>query len=225
MPSPSAKPVHFKTPAAFRAWLRKNHATETELWIGYYKKASGKGGMVYKEALDEALCYGWIDGVVKSVDGETYMQRWTPRKKDSYWSIVNTRRFGELDAEGRVEAAGRAAFARRDANQAPRASYERPEASFTTAQLKRLRANRKAWEYYEGTPPGYKRVVKHWVTTAKQEETRERRLQMLIDYCARGERIPAFVSPPGKSNATPKTSAAPKKNGTRITRARQDQGG
>jgi uncharacterized protein YdeI (YjbR/CyaY-like superfamily) len=210
MPSPAGKPVHFKTPAAFRAWLHKNHATKTELWIGYYKKASGKGGMVYKEALDEALCYGWIDGVLKSVDGESYMQRWTPRKKDSYWSLVNIRRFGELDAAGRVEPSGRAAFDRRDVSKRGRASYELPEASFTPAQLKKLRANPTAFEYYETTPPGYQRVVKHWITRAKQEATRERRLKLLIDCCARGERVSQFVSPTGKGSAAKKTGTRKK---------------
>src|SRR3954469_25782409 len=120
---PDVKPKFFKTPEAFRAWLEKNHASKTELWVGYYKKSSGKGGMVYKQALDEALCYGWIDGVVKSVDDQTYMQRYTPRKKDSHWSLVNVRRMAELEAEKRLRPAGRAAFERRTPERTGKASY------------------------------------------------------------------------------------------------------
>lgn len=192
------KPTFFKTPAAFRAWLRRNHDKETELWVGYYKKASGKGGMVYKEALDEALCLGWIDGVVRSIDGDRYMQRWTPRRKDSHWSLVNVRRFAELDAAGRIEPAGRAAFLRKTVARTGKASYEAPVASLTPAQAKKLKANRKAWTFFESAPPGYQRAVKYWVTAAKQEATRERRLDLLIECSARGERVPRFISPPGK---------------------------
>lgn len=198
MTTSNTRPRFFKTPAAFRAWLAKNHAKETELWIGYYKKASGKGGMVYKEALDEALCFGWIDGVVKSIDGETYMQRWTPRKKDSHWSLVNIRRFAELEAEGRMAPSGREAYARKTAKRTARASYEMPEQEFTSAQLRQLKANRKAWAHFESMTPSYKRTVKHWVTTAKREETRQSRLDRLIELGAKGERLPQFISPPGK---------------------------
>lgn len=189
---------HFKTPDAFRVWLAKNHAKETELWIGYYKKGSGKGGMVYKEALDQALCFGWIDGIVKSVDGESYMQRFTPRKRDSHWSLVNVRRFGELDAAGLIEPPGRAAFERKTPERTGKASFESPLAEFTPKQKKLLKANAKAREFFEAQPPDYKRTVKHFVTTAKQEETRERRMKLLMDCSARGERIPQFISPPGK---------------------------
>jgi uncharacterized protein YdeI (YjbR/CyaY-like superfamily) len=196
---PTTKPRFFRTAAAFRAWLEKNHEKAVELWVGYYKKSSGKGGMVYREALDEALCFGWIDGIVKSVDAETYMQRYTPRKKDSHWSLVNVRRFGELDAEGRMAPAGRAAFARRTAERTGKASFESPPKQFSPSQEKRLKANRKAWDYFASTPAGYQRTVKHWVTTAKQEETRERRLTQLIECSAKGKRLPQFISPPGKS--------------------------
>jgi uncharacterized protein YdeI (YjbR/CyaY-like superfamily) len=200
MPNPTGKPKFFRAQADFREWLRKNGEKELELWMGYYKKASGKGGLTYKDALDEALCYGWIDGIVKSIDGDTYMQRWTPRKKDSHWSLVNIRRVGELEAAGRMAAPGRVAFERRDEKRTGRASYEQPEKEFAPDQLKRLKANKRAHAFFESMPPGYKRVVKHWVTTAKQEATRERRLAMLIELSAKGERIPAFVSPPGKTS-------------------------
>ena len=193
------QPIFFETPAAFRAWLKKHHARETELWMGYWKRSSGKPGLTYKPALDEALCYGWIDGLVKSIDEDSYMQRWTPRKKDSHWSLVNVRRFGELDAEGRVAAPGRAAFERRTPERTGRASFESPPQEFTPAQERKLRANRTAWQFFESMPAGYKRTVKFWVTQGKQEATRERRLDQLIEYAARGERLPQFTSPPSRT--------------------------
>jgi uncharacterized protein YdeI (YjbR/CyaY-like superfamily) len=198
MAAATPKPRFFRTPADFRAWLAKHHASETELWVGYYKKTSGKGGMVYKEAVDEALCFGWIDGVVKSIDGERYMQRYTPRKSTSHWSNVNVKRFGELHAQGRTAPAGHAAFERKTAERTGKASYEQPEAEFTAAQLKKLKANKTAWEFFRGQAPSYQKVVKHFVTRAKQEVTSERRLDLLIKHSAKGERIPQFISPPGK---------------------------
>ena len=198
MPSPTGDPTFFKTPAAFRAWLKKHHAKHDELWIGYYKKTSGKGGVIYKQALDEALCFGWIDGIVKSLDSERYMQRYTPRKKDSHWSLVNVRRFAELEAEGRIEPPGRAAFERKTAERTGKASFESPLVEFTPAQKKALQASAKASAFFEQQPPGYKRVVKHWVGAAKREETRERRMRLFLAHSAKGERIPQFISPVGK---------------------------
>jgi uncharacterized protein YdeI (YjbR/CyaY-like superfamily) len=190
MAIPPGTPKFFRTPAAFREWLEKNHGKKTELWVGFYKKASGKGGMVYKESVDEALCFGWIDGLVRSHDADSYMQRFTPRKADSHWSAVNIRKIAELEAAGRMHAAGRAAFERRNAKRIARASYEQAEKSFEPAQEKALRANAKAWSYWEAQPWSYRRTAKHWVTSAKKEETRQRRMGILIDHCARGRRIP-----------------------------------
>jgi uncharacterized protein YdeI (YjbR/CyaY-like superfamily) len=198
MAGPGPAPKFFRTQQDFRAWLEKHHATENELWVGYYKKSSGKGGMIYKQAVDEALCFGWIDGVLKSLDGERYMQRYTPRKSTSHWSKVNVRRFAELEGEGRIAPSGRAAFDRKTPERTGKASYEQPEAEFTVAQLKKLKANKKAWEFLEAQPPSYRRVVKHFVTRAKQEATRDRRLDLLIKHSAKGERIPQFISPVGK---------------------------
>ena len=188
--APAAKPKFFKTAADFRAWLEKHGETETELWMGYYKKASGKGGLTYKDALDEALCFGWIDGVVKSIDVDSYMQRWTPRRKTSHWSLVNIRRMGELEAAGRVHARGRAIFEARDPEKTGRASYETAEKQFTAAQLRRFKANKKAWEHFAKQPPGYRRLMTHRVRTAKKDETQERRLGQLIAHHAKGQRIP-----------------------------------
>lgn len=192
------RPRFFRSAAAFRTWLSRHHATHSELWIGYYKKSAGKSGMVYKEALDQALCFGWIDGLVKSLDSKRYMQRWTPRKPGSHWSLANVRRFGELDAEGLIAPPGRAAFERRTPERTGKASFESPPAEFTAAQRATLEASRKASAFFAAQPPGYQRTVRHWVTTAKRPETRERRLQLLIDCCVRGERIPQFISPAGK---------------------------
>jgi uncharacterized protein YdeI (YjbR/CyaY-like superfamily) len=168
----------------------KNGEKETELWMGYWKKTSGKGGLTYKDALDEALCYGWIDGIVKSIDADRYMQRWTPRKKTSHWSLVNIRRMAELEAAGRMHPRGRAIFEARDPKKTARGSYESPEKEFGAAELKVLKANRKAWDHFEAQPPGYKRVIKHMVVTAKKEETRARRLAKLIEWHSKGMRIP-----------------------------------
>ncbi len=192
------KPIYFRGQPAFRQWLEKNHDKHNELFVGFYKKNSGKVGITYQEALDEALCFGWIDGVVKSLDAVSYMHRFTPRKSTSHWSNVNVRRFGELDAAKQVAPAGRAAFERRTADRTGKASYEQPLAELTSSQMKRLRANAKARVYYERQAPSYQRVTKFWVTSAKQEATRERRLDLLIKCCAKGERIPQFISPVGK---------------------------
>lgn len=192
------RPTYFRGRAAFRTWLKKHHERRTELFVGFYKKKSGTIGITYQEALDEALCFGWIDGVVNSVDADSYMHRFTPRKAKSHWSLTNVRRFAELDAAGEVSPSGRAAFERRTVERTGKASYEQPHAEFTRAQAKTLRANAKAWAFYETQPPSYKRVTKFWVTSAKQDATRERRLEVLITCCAKGERIPQFISPVGK---------------------------
>jgi uncharacterized protein YdeI (YjbR/CyaY-like superfamily) len=194
----SPKPKFFRNQEEFRAWLAKNHHAKSELWVGYYKKTSGKLGMVYREAVDEALCFGWIDGVVRSIDGERYMQRFTPRKPASHWSFVNVKRFGELEAAGKVAPAGKAAFERKTPERTGQASYEQPLAEFTAAQRKEFKANAKAWAFYESQPPGYRRVVQHFVTRAKQEATRKRRLELVIKHSAKGERIPQLISPAGE---------------------------
>lgn len=192
------KPKFFKTAKDFGAWLEKNGEKETELWMGYWKKSSGKGGLQYKEALDEALCHGWIDGLVKSVDGESYMQRWTPRKKTSHWSLVNLRKFAELEAAGRVKPLGRAAFDRKTPERIGKSSFESPPKEFLPEHRERLMKNKKAFAHWKKCPDGYRRTVKHWIRTAKQEGTRERRFALFIKYAEKAQRLPQFVSPPGK---------------------------
>jgi uncharacterized protein YdeI (YjbR/CyaY-like superfamily) len=181
-------PRFFKTAAHFRRWLERNHASATEVWIGFYRKASGKRGQSYLEALDEALCFGWIDGVRKRLDDESFVQRFSPRRAKSYWSAVNRARATALEAAGRMHPAGLAAFARRD-DSGGRYSFERQAAALDPAAEKRFRANRRAWAFFDAQAPWYRRVAIHWVTSAKREETRQRRLDTLIQDSAAGRRI------------------------------------
>ena len=184
------KPRFFTSAKLFRAWLHKNHARETELWIGYYKTTSGRGGMSYQEAVDEALCYGWIDGVVKSIDADSYMQRWTPRKPKSYWSAVNLGKVKRLQEEGRMHQSGMAALARKPADSGTRYAFERRPEKFPPAMIKQFKAMSAAgWKFFEAQPPGYKRLMIHYVTSAKQEGTRQRRLKRLVDGSAQNERL------------------------------------
>jgi len=180
----------FETAAEFRAWLEANHATERELWLGMYKKASGKGGLTYREALDEALCFGWIDGLARSLGEEARAQRWTPRRKRSSWSNVNVSRYRELEAEGRVAPAGRAAFEIGTAEDAGIRTFEQARAAYGTDFEERLRAQPEAWAYWEARSPGYRRLATGWVVSARRPETRERRFGELVRSCIAGERIP-----------------------------------
>ena len=197
------KPIFFKNAAAFRAWLETRHASGTEVWLGFYKAASGKRGISYKEAVDEALCFGWIDGVRRSLDDASYVQRFTPRAAKSYWSAVNTKRAHELIAEGRMHPAGQAAFDRRDAGATARYSFERETAELSPADLARFKRNAKAWAYYQAEAPWYRRVTVHWVVSAKREETRQRRLATLIQDSAAGRRsrgVPSAAAKPLSSS-------------------------
>ncbi len=182
-------PKFFKTTDALRAWFAKYGATKSELWIGYYKKASGKGGVVYQQALDEALCVGWIDGVIRSIDDTCYMQRWTPRKPKSNWSNVNVRKVQALIAAGRMTPAGLAAFAQRVPERTGVYTFENPTPEFAPAFLRRFKANKAAWQFWSAQPPGYRRAVTGYVMNAKQEATRERRLAIVIERSSRGERL------------------------------------
>ena len=186
---PRPKPTFFRTAAALGKWFDKYGATRKELWIGYYRKTSGKGGVTYKPALDEALCVGWIDGVVYGIDDECYMQRFTPRTRKSIWSAVNIRRVGELTAEGRMKPAGIATFEGRDLARAGLYSHENHPRELPPEYAARFKANKKAWAFFESQPPGYRRTAIFLVVSAKKEETRERRLAEVIAQSARGERI------------------------------------
>ena len=185
----------FATPAAFRRWLEKNHDSASELVVGYYKKGSGRKGMTWPESVDQALCFGWIDGVRHTIDDESYSNRFTPRRARSNWSDVNVRRMKELIAQGLVHPAGLAAFKRRDHASddehdfSSKYSYEQRETAALTGEYERLlKENRKAWSFFQAQPPGYRKLVAFWVLNAKQESTRLRRLQQLIDDSAAGRR-------------------------------------
>ena len=192
-------PTFFKTPAALRRWLKSHHATSSELWIGFYKKDSGRGGVVYKQALDEALCFGWIDGMVRGVDDVCYMQRFTPRRPRSNWSAINIARANELVAEGRMQTVGLAAFERRIPDRSAGYSYEqRRAAALSPAERRAVKANPAAWSFFEAQPPSYRRTVAWWIQSAKKTETRARRLAVLIDCSARGQLVPGFIPRPQK---------------------------
>jgi uncharacterized protein YdeI (YjbR/CyaY-like superfamily) len=184
-----SEPVFFESPTAFREWLDANAATADELLVGYWKKATGRASMTWAESVDEALCHGWIDGVRRSLGGDAYSIRFTPRRRGSRWSAVNVRRVPELEAEGRMTPAGLAAFERRGAANETGYSYERRDATLPPDYVKALCGTPGAWEFWERQPPGYRRTIAWWVTSAKQEPTRQRRLAKLVAACAAGERI------------------------------------
>jgi uncharacterized protein YdeI (YjbR/CyaY-like superfamily) len=183
-------PTFFRTQAQFRSWLRKHHRTETELWVGFYKKGCGKPSITYPESVDEALCWGWIDGIRKSRDAESYVQRFTPRRKGSIWSAVNVEKIRVLTAANRMQPAGRKAWEERDPKKVQRYSFEqRDRVALSPADRRALRAKPKAWAFFEALPPGYKRTVTWWVTSAKRQETRAKRLATLIEASAAGRRL------------------------------------
>lgn len=182
------KPKFFRTPEQFRQWLEKNHDKTTELFIGFYKKASGKKSITYPEALDEALCFGWIDGVRKTIDDVSYMQRFTPRKTRSIWSNVNVRHVERLQREGRMAEAGLKAYALRDPKRTGIYAFENKPREFSPEFEMKFRANKRAWEFFQSEPPSIRKVCIFWVMSAKKEETRLRRLDNLIDSSAKGLR-------------------------------------
>jgi uncharacterized protein YdeI (YjbR/CyaY-like superfamily) len=189
------KPTFFKTPKDFRAWLAKHHESEKELLVGFYKVESGKPSITWPQSVDEALSFGWIDGVRRRVDDEAYSIRFTPRTPESIWSAVNIKRMGELIAEGRVAPSGMRAFERRDEKRSELYSYERKTAAVDAATLARFQREKKAWQWFTTQAPWYQRVAAHWVTSAKRPETREKRLGTLIACSKKGERISATLPP------------------------------
>jgi uncharacterized protein YdeI (YjbR/CyaY-like superfamily) len=183
------KPKFFRTPDAFRQWLEKHHATERELLVGFYRKSTGRQSITWKEAVDQALCFGWIDGVRRSIDADSYYNRFTPRKRKSNWSRINIARVDELIAEGLMRPSGLAAFEARDAEADAKYSFERENVQLDGEYAKRLRANEAAAGFFYAQPPSYRKTATWWVISAKREETRLRRLQQLIDDSAAGRRI------------------------------------
>lgn len=181
--------MFFRTAGELRRWFSANHGSATELLIGFYRKATGKPSITYQEALDEALCVGWIDGVRRSRDAESYVQRFTPRKAGSYWSQVNIGHGKRLIKAGRMRAAGRRAFEKRDEAGAKRYSNEQQTVQFDEIRAKRFCENTRAWEFFQAQPKGYRRVMTHRVMSAKREATREKRLDQLITVSAKARRV------------------------------------
>jgi uncharacterized protein YdeI (YjbR/CyaY-like superfamily) len=195
------KPTFFETPDMFRAWLEANHATETELLVGFFKRGSGRPSITWPESVDEALCYGWIDGIRRSLSEDAYTIRFTPRKPTSIWSAINVARVAELSALGRMRPAGLVAFSKRTEDKTGIYSFERNRAArLSPAQEKALRANRKAAAFFDAQPPWYRRTAIHWIVSAKREETRLRRLAQLIADSAAGRTIRPLTRP-GKTPA------------------------
>jgi uncharacterized protein YdeI (YjbR/CyaY-like superfamily) len=183
------KLVFFRSPVDFRKWLEKHHATAQELWVGYYKKSSGKPSITWPESVDEALCFGWIDGIRKSIDDISYTIRFTPRKPDSVWSAVNIKRAQALIQQGRMEAAGLEAFQARRENKSGIYSYEQRREQLEEPYNRLLKKNKAAWDFFQAQPPSYRKAVGWWVISAKKEETRLKRLEKLIEDSALGRTI------------------------------------
>jgi uncharacterized protein YdeI (YjbR/CyaY-like superfamily) len=182
--------IYFASPEDFRAWLERHHESETEVLVGYWKRATGKPSLTWSEAVDEALCFGWIDGVRRGVDGERHVQRFTPRKPGSNWSAVNIAKVEQLRAEGRMRPAGEAAFARRREDRSGIYAYEqRRNPVLEPEHEARFKADAAAWEYFMSAAPSYRRSALWWVISAKKPETRERRLATLIEDSAAGRRL------------------------------------
>lgn len=170
----------FQSTAEVHQWFQKNHDKSSELWIGFYSVKAKKQSATYKEVLDEALCFGWIDGIRKNVDEDSYTIRFTPRKKNSIWSNVNTKRMKELIALGRVQLSGLTAFQKRDEKKAGIYSFEQNAHQLIAEYEKKFQKNKKAWKYFTSKAPWYQRTSIHWVMSAKQEVTRLKRLETLI---------------------------------------------
>lgn len=184
------RPVFFGMPAAFRAWLEKRHATSSELWVGFHRRASGRPSITWPESVDEALCVGWIDGIRKSIDELSYMIRFTPRKRTSTWSEVNIGRVKELTQQTRMKPAGLKAFEERTEAKSGRYSYEqRKNASLDSATESEFRQHPKAWGFWEKQAPWYRKMASWWIISAKREETRRKRLARLISESEADRRI------------------------------------
>jgi len=180
------KPKFFATQVAFRAWLEKHHATETELLVGLYRAKAKDQGLSYKPAVDEALCFGWIDGVRKTIDDERWAIRFTPRKKGSIWSNVNVKRMEELLSEGRVAPAGKRAYEAKLAHKTGIYAFEKAPAVFESSMERAFKKEKKAWAFFTAQAPWYQRHATSWVTSAKKEETRAERFATLVADSAAG---------------------------------------
>lgn len=195
-PSKSSKepqPQFFPTLANWRAWLEKHHANTEEFWVGFYKRDSGRPSITWPESVDGALCFGWIDGVRKTINATSYKIRFTPRKPRSIWSAINIKRAKELSKQGLMHPAGLAAFKKRDRDRSAIYAYEqRKTAKLPSAFEKQFRAKTEAWTFFQSQPPWYQRTSTYWVVSAKKEETRVKRFAILIDCSGRKQNIPTL---------------------------------
>jgi uncharacterized protein YdeI (YjbR/CyaY-like superfamily) len=182
------KPKFFRSPSVFRVCLSKHHATTGELLVGFHKKGSGKPSMTWPESVDEALCFGWIDGIRKRLDDDSYTIRFTPRRPRSIWSTVNIKRAGELAAEGLMKPPGLRAFESREENRSGIYSYEQRGDTLPQPYAGRMKKHKPAWAFFQAQPPSYRKTICWWVVSAKQEKTRLKRLDQLIEDSARGRR-------------------------------------
>ena len=179
----------FRTPQLFRGWLARHHASETELILRLYKVHAASKGITYLQALDEALCYGWIDGVRRSLDADSFTQRFTPRKASSYWSRVNIAKAEGLIKAGRMARPGLERFEKRDRQKSGRYSFERETAAFPAGVERQFRNAKPAWTFFQAQPPGYRKLMAFFVMSAKQDATRQKRLARLIEASASGKRL------------------------------------
>jgi uncharacterized protein YdeI (YjbR/CyaY-like superfamily) len=184
---------YFRTQALWRMWLERNHARETQLWVGFWRVATGKPSITWPQSVDEALCFGWIDGLRRGLDTERYAIRFTPRTATSLWSRVNLKRFAELNTAGLVRAAGRAARGKWDDSRSSGYSHDTPLSVLDERGLAALRARPRAWRFWEAQTPSYRKVAGHWAVSAKREETRARRLAGLVAACEAGRAIPPLA--------------------------------
>jgi uncharacterized protein YdeI (YjbR/CyaY-like superfamily) len=190
MKKAAAKPRFFATPAAFREWLERHHDSAPELLVGFRKRATGKPSITWPESVDQALCFGWIDGIRRRLDDESYTIRFTPRRRGSIWSKINIARVKALSAAGLMHAKGLEAFARRSDEKSAIYSYERrTHAKLEPEHQKQLQRNKKAWAFFSAQAPYYQRITVYWITSAKTEETRLKRLAKLIAACADGRKL------------------------------------
>jgi uncharacterized protein YdeI (YjbR/CyaY-like superfamily) len=208
------KPTFFATPGELRAWFEANHQSARELLVGFYKRGSGKRSITWPESVDEALCFGWIDGVRKSIDEDAYTIRFTPRKPTSIWSAINVATVAALETLGRMTPAGRRAFEARTPERTGVYSFERTTAAVLNPdEEQRLRADAKAAQFFDAQPPWYRRTSTHWVISAKREATRRRRLDQLIADSAQGRTIASLTRTPSRAAAAAATGTKPARTG------------
>ncbi len=183
------KPLFFSNQLKFREWLKRHHADEKELLVGFYKVTSGKESMTWPQSVDQALCFGWIDGVRKSIDEESYTIRFTPRKTTSIWSSVNIKKIKDLTEKGLMQVAGLEAFKHRKDDKSSIYTYEKKEMVLDKALEKKFKSNKQAWDFFQSMAPSYKKSVINWLMTAKQESTTQRRFDELIKDCEAKRKI------------------------------------